>query len=69
VQPVATSVKYRYAAQGTKNVSDNISGVKADADTAAGAAENVKQASEMLETQSRQLGQQVSDFPGKIRAV
>ncbi|PJG51947.1 methyl-accepting chemotaxis protein [Bradyrhizobium forestalis] len=59
----------QYAAQGTKNVSDNITGVKADADTAAGAAENVKQASEMLETQSRQLGQQVSDFLGKIRAA
>ena len=59
----------QYAAQGTKNVSDNISGVKADADTAAGAAENVKQASQMLETQSRQLGDQVSDFLGKIRAA
>jgi methyl-accepting chemotaxis protein len=59
----------QYAAQGTKNVSDNITGVKADADTAAGAAENVKQASETLETQSRQLGQEVSDFLGKIRAA
>ncbi|MDA9400252.1 methyl-accepting chemotaxis protein [Bradyrhizobium sp. CCBAU 45389] len=59
----------QYAAQGTKNVSDNITGVKADADTAAGAAENVKQASETLETQSRQLGRQVSDFLGKIRAA
>ncbi|HEX9209048.1 MAG TPA: methyl-accepting chemotaxis protein [Bradyrhizobium sp.] len=59
----------QYAAQGTKNVSDNITGVKADADTAAGAAENVKQASETLETQSRQLGNQVSDFLGKIRAA
>jgi methyl-accepting chemotaxis protein len=59
----------QYAAQGTKNVSDNITGVKADADTAAGAAENVRQASETLETQSRQLGQQVSDFLGKIRAA
>lgn len=59
----------QYAAQGTKNVSDNITGVKADADTAAGAAENVKHASELLETQSRQLGDQVSDFLGKIRAA
>ncbi|MEK9283154.1 MULTISPECIES: methyl-accepting chemotaxis protein [unclassified Bradyrhizobium] len=59
----------QYAAQGTKNVSDNITGVKADADTAAGAAENVRQASEMLETQSHQLDQQVSDFLGKIRAA
>ncbi|WP_439399979.1 hypothetical protein ACRQ5Q_37285 [Bradyrhizobium sp. PMVTL-01] len=49
--------------EGTKNVSDNINGVKADA------ADNVKQASETLETQSRQLGQQVSDFLGKIRAA
>ncbi|MBR0902386.1 methyl-accepting chemotaxis protein [Bradyrhizobium liaoningense] len=59
----------QYAAQGTKYVSDNITGVKADADAAAGAAENVRQASETLETQSRQLGQQVSDFLGKIRAA
>ncbi|MCP3473802.1 methyl-accepting chemotaxis protein [Bradyrhizobium sp. CCGUVB1N3] len=59
----------QFAAQGTKNVSDNIAGVKADADTAAGAADNVKQASEMLETQSQQLGQQVTDFLGKIRAA
>ncbi|MGT2435883.1 methyl-accepting chemotaxis protein [Bradyrhizobium betae] len=59
----------QYAAQGTKNVSDNITGVKADADSAAGAADNVKQASETLETQSRQLGEQVSDFLGKIRAA
>jgi hypothetical protein len=43
--------------------------VKAEADTAAGAAENVKQASELLESQSRQLGDQVSDFLGKIRAA
>jgi len=59
----------QFAAQGTRNVSDNITGVKADADAAAGAADNVKQASETLETQSRQLGQQVSDFLGKIRAA
>ena len=59
----------QYAAQGTKNVADNITGVKADADAAAAAADNVKQASEILETQSRQLGQEVSDFLGKIRAA
>ncbi len=59
----------QYAAQGTKNVSDNITGVKADADAAAAAADNVKQASETLETQSHQLGQEVSDFLGKIRAA
>ena len=59
----------QYAAQGTKNVSDNITGVKTDADAAAAAAEDVKQASETLETQSQQLGDQVTDFLGKIRAA
>jgi methyl-accepting chemotaxis protein len=59
----------QYAAQGTKNVTDNITGVKADADAAAAAADNVKHASEMLETQSQQLGHQVTDFLGKIRAA
>ncbi|MGV7211899.1 methyl-accepting chemotaxis protein [Bradyrhizobium sp. UFLA05-112] len=59
----------QFAAQGTRNVSDNITGVKADADAAAAAADNVKHASELLETQSRQLGDQVSDFLGKIRAA
>jgi len=59
----------QYAAQGTKNVSDNIVGVKADADAAAAAAENVRQASETLETQSQELGSQVTDFLGKIRAA
>jgi len=60
---------YVYAAQGTKNVSDNITGVKTDADAAAAAAENVKLASETLETQSQQLGSQVTQFLGKIRAA
>ncbi|MGY2903127.1 methyl-accepting chemotaxis protein [Bradyrhizobium sp. URHC0002] len=59
----------QFAAQGTKNVSDNITGVKADADAAAAAAENVKQASQTLETQSQQLGNQVTQFLGKIRAA
>ncbi|MDE2376188.1 methyl-accepting chemotaxis protein [Bradyrhizobium sp.] len=59
----------QYAAQGTRNVSDSITGVKADADAAAAAADHVKHASEMLETQSRQLGQEVTDFLGKIRAA
>ncbi|QPF92720.1 methyl-accepting chemotaxis protein [Bradyrhizobium commune] len=59
----------QFAAQGTRNVSDNITGVKADADAAAAAADNVKHASEMLESQSRQLGHEVSDFLGKIRAA
>ncbi|MBR1275775.1 methyl-accepting chemotaxis protein [Bradyrhizobium sp. AUGA SZCCT0283] len=58
----------QFAAQGTKNVSDNITGVKADADAAA-AAEDVKHASQTLETQSQQLGNQVTDFLGKIRAA
>jgi methyl-accepting chemotaxis protein len=59
----------QFAAQGTKNVSDNITGVRTDADASAAAAENVKQASETLETQSKQLGNQVTDFLGKIRAA
>jgi methyl-accepting chemotaxis protein len=59
----------QYAAQGTKNVSDNITGVKAGADAAAAAANNVKQASETLENQSQQLGSQVTEFLGKIRAA
>jgi methyl-accepting chemotaxis protein len=59
----------QFAAQGTKNVSDNIIGVKADADASAAAADDVKTASETLETQSQQLGHQVTDFLGKIRAA
>jgi methyl-accepting chemotaxis protein len=59
----------QFAAQGTKNVSDNIIGVRTDADAAAAAADNVKHASETLETQSQQLGNQVTDFLGKIRAA
>jgi methyl-accepting chemotaxis protein len=59
----------QYAAQGTRNVSENIVGVKTDADAAAGAASNVRKASETLESQSRHLGNQVNDFLGKIRAA
>ena len=59
----------QFAAQGTKNVSDNITGVKTDADAAAAAAEDVRQASQTLETQSQQLGNQVTAFLGKIRAA
>jgi len=59
----------QFAAQGTKNVSENITGVKADADAAAVAANDVKHASETLETQSQQLGGQVTQFLGKIRAA
>jgi methyl-accepting chemotaxis protein len=57
------------ASQGTRNVSDNITGVKADADAAAAAADNVKRASEKLETQSQHLGNQVTQFLVKIRAA
>jgi len=59
----------QHAAQGTKNVSDNITGVKTDADASAAAAEDVKRASETLETQSQELGNQVTEFLGKIRAA
>lgn len=57
------------AAQGTRNVADNITGVSADADAAGAAAQNVKLASETLAAQTRQLGMQVTDFLGKIRAA
>jgi methyl-accepting chemotaxis protein len=59
----------QHAALGTKNVSDNITGVKADADAAAAAADDVSVASQTLETQSKQLGSQVTQFLGKIRAA
>jgi methyl-accepting chemotaxis protein len=59
----------QYAAQGTRNVAENIAGVKADADAAATAAQNVKHASETLETQSHQLSNQVTEFLAKIRAA
>jgi methyl-accepting chemotaxis protein len=59
----------QFASQGTKNVSDSITGVKADAGAAAAAADDVKRASDSLETQSQQLGQQVTQFLGKIRAA
>jgi methyl-accepting chemotaxis protein len=59
----------QFAAQGTRNVSENITGVKADADAAAAAADDVKQASAMLETQSQVLGGQVTQFLAKIRAA
>ena len=68
-RPRRSRASTQFAAQGTKNVSENISGVKADADAAAAAAEDVKQASDTLETQSQQLGNQVTQFLGKIRAA
>src|SRR5262249_17974998 len=57
----------QYAARGTKNVSENIAGVKTGADAAARVADNVRLASEMLENQTKHLGEQVSGFLGKIR--
>ena len=59
----------QYAAQGTRNVSENIAGVKADADAAANVAQNVKHASETLETQGLELSNQVTEFLQKIRAA
>ncbi len=58
-----------HAAHGTKNVAENITGVKIDAGAAAAAAENVKLASETLETQSQRLSHQVTQFLGRIRAA
>jgi methyl-accepting chemotaxis protein len=59
----------QFAAQGTRNVSENMLGVKTDADASASAAENVKHASATLETQSQHLGTQVTEFLAKIRAA
>jgi methyl-accepting chemotaxis protein len=59
----------QYAAQGTRNVSENIAGVKVDADAAAAAAQNVRHASEILEAQSLQLSGQVTEFLANIRAA
>ena len=71
-QGVATeeiSRSTRHAAQGTRNVAANITGVKNDADAAAAAADDVKQASDTLETQSQLLGDQIHQFLGNIRAA
>ena len=43
--------------------------MKADADSAAAAADDVKNASQTLESQSKVLGSQVTDFLAKIRAA
>jgi methyl-accepting chemotaxis protein len=59
----------QFAARGTRNVSENMTGVKADADASASAADSVNQASATLETQSQHLGQQVTQFLSKIRAA
>jgi len=57
------------AAQGTKNVSDNIVGVSAGADAAGAAAQNVKAASDMVDAETRQLRGQVDAFLARIRAA
>jgi methyl-accepting chemotaxis protein len=57
------------AAQGTRNVSDNIVGVSAGADATGAAAQNVKTASEMVALQAQQLRGQVDAFLGHIRAA
>ena len=57
------------AAVDTQDVSDNIGGVSGDADTARTAAQKVKFSSETLETQTRNLGTQITQFLGKIRAA
>jgi methyl-accepting chemotaxis protein len=57
------------AATGTKNVTDNISGVKADADATGNAARDVRTASEMLSDQTRKLGAHVTEFLENIRAA
>ncbi|GLH78399.1 methyl-accepting chemotaxis protein [Bradyrhizobium sp. SSBR45G] len=59
----------QFAARGTQNVSESMTGVKSDADAAAAAAVDVKQASQTLENQSHQLGRQVDEFLGQIRAA
>ena len=59
----------QYAAQGTRNVAESIAGVQTDADAAATAAQNVKHASQTLETQSLALSGQVTEFLQKIRAA
>ena len=44
-------------------------GVKTDADKSATAADDVNHASQTLEIQSQQLGNQVTQFLGKIRVA
>ena len=57
------------AAEGTRNVSNNIGGVTAGADAARAAAQSVKSASEALTHQTNQLRGQIDGFLGKIRAA
>ena len=57
------------AAEGTRNVSNNIGGVTAGADAARAAAQSVKSASEALTSQTNQLRGQIDGFLDKIRAA
>ena len=57
------------AAEGTRNVSNNIGGVTAGADAARSAAQSVKSASEALTHQTNQLRGQIDGFLNKIRAA
>jgi methyl-accepting chemotaxis protein len=57
------------AAEGTRNVSNNIGGVTAGADAARAAAQSVKSASEALTQQTNQLRGQIDGFLDKIRAA
>lgn len=57
------------AAAGTENVSENIGGVRTDADATGAAAQDVKVASQTLSDQTRKLGAQVTEFLGNIRAA
>jgi methyl-accepting chemotaxis protein len=57
------------AAEGTRNVSNNIGGVTAGADAARAAAQSVKSASEALTNQTNQLRGQIDGFLDKIRAA
>ncbi len=57
------------AAEGTRNVSNNIGGVTAGADAARAAAQSVKSASEALTLQTNQLRGQIDGFLDTIRAA
>jgi len=57
------------AAEGTRNVSNNIGGVTAGANAARAAAQSVKSAAEVLSTQTGQLHEEINGFLEKIRAA
>ena len=56
-------------AQRTREVSENVSGVMADADATGEASKGVKSAAEALGKQSERLRGQVDDFLAKIRSA